>query len=131
MIGYICNIISACHPLLDASKESHTFEDLKTTPLIDIVRKCLNHIPTIVSKNTLLSLIIIGGAIALLIALWNFLLQWLKKNSSRRISRENKAFTAFAVGVFMCGVVIYFIGYDYAKPTYTSRPLYAKRLCYE
>ena len=113
MIGYIDNIISTYCPLLDASQESHTFEDLKTTPLIDIVRKCLNHIPTIVSKNTLLSLIIIGGAIALLIALWN-LLKWLKKNSSRRISRENKAFTAFAVGVFMCGVVIYFIGYDYA-----------------
>ena len=113
MIGYIDNIISTYCPLLDASKESHTFEELKTTPLIDIVRKCLNHIPTIVSKNTLLSLIIIGGAIALLIALWN-LLKWLKKNSSRRISRENKAFTAFAVGVFMCGVVIYFIGYDYA-----------------
>lgn len=114
MIGYICNLISACHPLLDASKESHTFEDLKTTPLIDIVRivrKCLTN--SIVSKNTLLSLIIIVGAIALLIALWN-LLKWLKKNSSRRISRENKAFTAFAVGVFMCGVVIYFIGYDYA-----------------
>ena len=113
MIGYICNIISTYCPLLDASQESHTFEDLKTTPLIDIVRKCLNHIPTIVSKNTLLSLIIIGGAIALLIALWNFLLQWLKKNSSRRISRENKAFTHSAVGVFVCGVVIYFIGYDY------------------
>lgn len=113
MIGYIDNIISTYCPLLDASQESHTFEDLKPTPLIDIVRKCLNHIPTIVSKNTLLSLIIIGGAIALLIALWN-LLKWLKKNSSRRISRENKAFTAFAVGVFMCGVVIYFIGYDYA-----------------
>lgn len=113
MIGYIDNIISTNCPLLDASQESHTFEDLKTTPLIDIVRKCLNHIPTIVSKNTLLSLIIIGGAIALLIALWN-LLKWLKKNSSRRISRENKAFTHSAVGVFVCGVVIYFIGYDYA-----------------
>ena len=113
MIGYIDNIISTYCPLLDASQESHTFEDLKTTPLIDIVRKCLNHIPTIVSKNTLLSLIIIGGAIALLIALWN-LLKWLKKNSSRRISRENKAFTHSAVGVFVCGVVIYFIGYDYA-----------------
>ena len=113
MIDYIDNIISNCCPLLDASQESHTFEDLKTTPLIDIVRKCLNHIPTIVSKNTLLSLIIIGGAIALLIALWN-LLKWLKKNSSRRISRENKAFTHSAVGVFVCGVVIYFIGYDYA-----------------
>lgn len=114
MIGYICNIISACHPLLDASKESHTFEDLKTTPLIDIVRivrKCLTN--SIVSKNTLLSVIVIVGAIALLIALWN-LLKWLKKNSSRRISRENKAFTAFAVWVFMCGVAIYFIGYDYA-----------------
>lgn len=114
MIGYICNIISACHPLLDASKESHTFEDLKTTPLIDIVRivrKCLPN--SIVSKSTLLSVIVIVGAIALLIALWN-LLKWLKKNSSRRISRENKAFTAFAVWVFMCGVVIYFIGYDYA-----------------
>lgn len=113
MIGYIDNIISTYCPLLDASQESHTFEDLKTTPLIDIVRKCLNHIPTIVSKNTLLSLFIIGGAIALLIALWN-LLKWLKKNSSRRISRENKAFTHSAVGVFVCGVVIYFIGYDYA-----------------
>lgn len=111
MIGYIDNIISTCCPLLDASQESHTFEYLKTTPLIDIVRKCLTN--SIVSKNTLLSLIIIVGAIALLIALWN-LLKWLKKNSSRRISRENKAFTAFAVGVFMCGVVIYFIGYDYA-----------------
>ena len=114
MIGYISNIISACHPLLDASQESHTFEDLKTTPLIDIVRKCLNHIPTIVSKNTLLSLIIIGGAITLLIALWNLLLKWFKKNSNRRISRENKVFTHSAVGVFVCGVAIYFIGYDYA-----------------
>ena len=112
MIGYICNIISTYCPLLDASKESHTFEDLKTTPLIDIVRKCLNHIPTIVSKNTLLSLIIIGGAIALLIALWNLLLKWFKKNSNRRISRENKVFINSAVWVFLCGVAIYFIGYD-------------------
>lgn len=117
MIGYICNIISACCPLLSAGTESHTFkdlnqtfEDLKTTPLIDIVRKCLPN--SIVSKNTLLSFIVIVGAIALLIALWN-LLKWLKKNSSRRISRENKAFTHSAVGVFVCGVVIYFIGYDY------------------
>lgn len=117
MIGYICNIISACCPLLSAGTESHTFkdlnqtfEDLKTTPLIDIVRKCLPN--SIVSKNTLLSLIVIVGAIVLLIALWNFL-KWLKKNSSRRISRENKAFTYSAVGVLVCGVVIYFIGYDY------------------
>lgn len=117
MIGYICNIISACCPLLSAGTESHTFkdlnqtfEDLKTTPLIDIVRKCLPN--SIVSKNTLLSFIVIVGAIALLIALWN-LLKWLKKNSSRRISRENKAFTHSAVGVFVCGVAIYFIGYDY------------------
>lgn len=117
MIGYICNIISACCPLLSAGTESHTFKDLnhtfealKTNPLIDIVRKCLAN--SIVSKNTLLSLIIVAGAIALLIALWN-LLKWLKKNSSRRISRKNKAFTASAVGVFVCGVVIYFIGYDY------------------
>lgn len=117
MIGYICNIISACCPLLSAGTESHTFkdlnqtfEDLKTTPLIDIVRKCLPN--SIVSKNTMLSFIVIVGAIALLIALWNFL-KWLKKNSSRRISRKNKAFTALAVGVFVCGVVIYFIGYDY------------------
>lgn len=114
MIGYIDNIISACHPLLDASQESHTFEDLKTTPLIDIVRKCLNHIPTIVSKNTLLSVIVIFGAIALLIALWNLLLKWFKKNSNRRISRENKVFINSAVWVFLCGVAIYFIGYDYA-----------------
>ena len=114
MIGYISNIISACHPLLDASQESHTFEDVKTTPLIDIVRKCLNHIPTIVSKNTMLSLIVIVGAIVLLIALWNLLLKSLKKNYSRRISRENNAFTHSAVGVFVCGVAIYFIGYDYA-----------------
>mgnify|MGYP000490789992 FL=1 len=112
MIGYICNIISACHPLLDASQESHTFNDLTTKPLIDIVRECYNNFTTFF-KYTLLSVIIIVGAIALLIALWN-LLKWLKKNSSRRISRENKAFTAFAVWVFMCGVAIYFIGYDYA-----------------
>lgn len=110
MIGYICNIISACCPLLSAGTESHTFEDLKTNPLIDIVRKCLAN--SIVSKNTMLSLIVIVGAIVLLIALWNFL-KWLKKNSSRRISRKNKAFTHSAVGVLVCGVVIYFIGYDY------------------
>lgn len=42
MIGYIDNIISTCCPLLDASQESHTFKDLETNPLIDIVRKCLN-----------------------------------------------------------------------------------------
>lgn len=111
MIGYICNIISTCCPLLSAGTESHTFEDLKTTPLIDIVRKCLPN--SIVSKNTLLSFIVIVGAIALLIALWN-LLKWLKKNSSRRISSENKVLTHSAVGVFVCGVAIYFIGYDYA-----------------
>lgn len=113
MIGYICNIISTCCPLLSAGTESHTFEDLKTTPLIDIVRIIRKYLPnSIVSKNTMLSLIVIVGAIVLLIALWNFL-KWLKKNSSRRISRKNKAFTASAVGVFVCGVVIYFIGYDY------------------
>lgn len=111
MIGYICNIISTCCPLLSAGTESHTFEDLKTTPLIDIVRKCLAN--SIVSKNTLLSFIVIVGAIALLIALWN-LLKWLKKNSSRRISSENKVLTHSAVGVLVCGVAIYFIGYDYA-----------------
>lgn len=110
MIGYICNIISTCCPLLSAGTESHTFEDLKTNPLIDIIRKYLPN--SIVSKNTMLSLIVIVGAIALLIALWNFL-KWLKKNYSRRISSENKAFTHSAVGVFWCGVVIYFIGYDY------------------
>lgn len=117
MIGYICNIISACCPLLSAGTESHTFEALnhtfealKTTPLIDIVRKCLPN--SIVSKNTMLSFIVIVGAIALLIALWN-LLKWLKKNSSRRISSENKVLTHSAVGVLVCGVVIYFIGYDY------------------
>lgn len=114
MIGYIDNIISTCCPLLDASQESHTFKDLETNPLIDIVRKCLNHIPTIVSKNTMLSLIIIAGAIALLIALWNWLKKRFKKNYSRRISSENKVLTHSAVGVLVCGVAIYFIGYDYA-----------------
>lgn len=111
MIGYICNIISTCCPLLSAGTESHTFEDLKTNPLIDIIRKYLPN--SIVSKNTLLSFIVIVGAIALLIALWN-LLKWLKKNSSRRISSENKVLTHSAVGVLVCGVAIYFIGYDYA-----------------
>lgn len=111
MIGYIDNIISSCCPLLDASKESHTFNYLKTTPLADIVRDCLNYIPTIIS--TLLSVIVIVGAIALLIALWNLLLKWLKKDSNGWISRKNKAFTTLAVGVFVCGVAIYYIGYDY------------------
>lgn len=110
MIGYICNIISTCCPLLSAGTESHTFEDLKTNPLIDFIRKYLPN--SIFSKNTMLSLIIIAGAIALLIALWN-LLKWLKKNSSRRISSENKVLTHSAVGVLVCGVAIYFIGYDY------------------
>lgn len=113
MIGYIDNIISSCCPLLDASKDSHTFNYLKTTPLSDIVRDSLNHIPTIISINTLLSVIVIVGAIALLIALWNLLLKWLKKNSNGWISRKNKAFTTLAVGVFVCGVAIYYIGYDY------------------
>lgn len=108
MIGYIDNIISTCCPLLDASKDSHTFNYLKTTPLADIVRDCLNYIPTIIS-----TVIVIVGAIALLIALWNLLLKWLKKNSNGWISRKNKAFTTLAVGVFVCGVAIYYIGYDY------------------
>lgn len=111
MIGYIDNIISSCCPLSSVGKDSHTFNYLKTTPLSDIVRDSLNHIPTII--NTLLSVIVIVGAIALLIALWNLLLKWLKKNSNGWISRKNKAFTTLAVGVFVCGVAIYYIGYDY------------------
>ena len=114
MIGYIDNIICNCRPLSSVGQESHTFKDLETSPLIDIVRECLNHIPTIISKNTLLSFIIIVGAIELLIALRNLLLKRFKKNSSRQISRENKVLTNSAVGVFLWGVAIYFIGYDYA-----------------
>ena len=114
MIGYIDNIICNCRPLSSVGQESHTFKDLETSPLIDIVRECLNHIPTIISKNTLLSLIIIVGAIELLKALRNLLLKRFKKNSSRQISRENKVLTNSAVGVFLWGVAIYFIGYDYA-----------------
>lgn len=113
MIDYIDNIISNCRPLLSASLESHTFNDLTTKPLIDIVRECYNNFTTFF-KYTLLSVIVIFGAIALLIALWNLLLKWFKKNSNRRISRENKVFINSAVWVFLCGVAIYFIGYDYA-----------------
>ena len=111
MIDYIDNIISNCCPLLSASLESHTFNDLTTKSLIDIVRECYNNFTTFF-KYTLLSVIVIFGAITLLIALWNLLLKWFKKNSNRRISRENKVFTHSAVGVFVCGVAIYFIGYD-------------------
>ena len=59
MIDYIDNIISNCCPLLSASLESHTFNDLTTKSLIDIVRECYNNFTTFF-KYTLLSVIVIS-----------------------------------------------------------------------
>ena len=102
---------------------SQIFNVLKDIPiyLISSIDKLVDCIQFDFSSLVVFCLIVISCLIVFIITIWN-IIKLFSKGSKDKISRRNSVFTTSAVLVFLGGIILYFVGYDYAgtdKNTFT------------
>lgn len=111
LIGYIAK--ESC--LLETPEpNSQIFNVLKDIPIYLISRndKLVDCIQFDFSSLVVFCLIVISCLIVFIITIWN-IIKLFSKGSKDKISRRNSVFTTSAVLVFLGGIILYFVGYDY------------------
>ena len=120
LIDYIAKVSS----LLETPEpNSQLFEVLKDIPIYPIsnIKKLVDCIQFDFSSLVVFCLIAISCIIVFIITIWN-IIKLFSKGSKDKISRRNSVFTTSAVLVFLGGIILYFVGYDYGgtdKNTFT------------
>lgn len=111
----IDSIVKNSNPMASFEQNSHIFNVIEkfSKPLLENIRELLSCIHMNTWNKLGLTVLISICAIVLTITFWNLLKLRLKKGSKDKTSRKNAVFTSSAVSVFSCGVILYYIGYDY------------------
>lgn len=111
----IDNIIKSCSLLVSSEPNSYIFKFIEnfSKPILNNIRELFSCFQTNLCNILLLLFIVAFGTFVTIIMIWKLLKLLLKKNSKEKTSRKSSVFTTSAVMVFMWGVVLYYIGYDY------------------
>lgn len=120
LIDYIAKESS---PLETSGPDSQIFDVLKGIPIYSIsnIERLFDCIQFDFSSLVVFCLIAISCIIVFIITIWN-IIKLFSKGSKDKISRRNSVFTTSAVLVFLGGIILYFVGYDYGgtdKNTFT------------
>ena len=124
MIYNLIDYIAKENCLLETPEpNSQIFNVLKDIPiyLISNIKKLVDSIQFDFSSLVVFCLIAISCLIVFIITIWN-IIKLFSKGSKDKISRRNSVFTTSAVLVFLGGIILYFVGYDYGgtdKNTFT------------
>lgn len=105
------SIINNSNHLANAKLDSYVFEFIKefSNSLTIGVFGSIQNYSCVVGLSLIVILWIMVSVIT-----GCHLIMLFSKDSKRNISRRNTVFTVSAVWVFLCGVILYYIGYDYA-----------------
>ena len=124
MIYNLIDYIAKESSLLETPEpNSLIFNVLKDIPIYPIsnIKKLVDCIQFDFSSLVVFCLIAISCLIVFIITIWN-IIKLFSKGSKDKISRRNSVFTTSAVLVFLGGIILYFVGYDYGgtdKNTFT------------
>lgn len=110
--NHIENIIGSGNLLRSSVSTSYIFDFIERFSIKSFTES-FNSTRCSFDNIVILSLLSLFAFVIFFFIGWN-LLKLLKQGSSGRTSRKSSAFTAFAVLVFTCGIILYYIGYDYA-----------------
>ena len=120
---YIDCITKDCSIPKTPQPNSFIFDTIrdKSTSLINNVRELFDCIQFNIGRHYVFSIIVVFCIIVFIVTSWN-VLKLLRRGSKDKISRRNSVFLSSAILVFSCGVMLYYIGYDYGgtdKNTFT------------